>query len=51
MSVRKIPPSSENLTEQRHEGDSRDKGELVLNRIYVGGLGDRIVDKDLFRVW
>ena len=48
MSVRKISPSSEKLTEHGHEGDGRDEGELVLNRIYVGGLGDQIVDKDLF---
>ena len=28
--------------------DNRDQGELVNNRIYVGGLGYRIEERDLF---
>jgi len=48
MSVKKTSPSSEKLTEQGNDWESRDKGELVPNRIYVGGLGDQIVDRDLF---
>jgi len=48
MSVKKASPNSGKFTEQGNDGESRDKGELVLNRIYVGGLGDQIVDRDLF---